>query len=455
MDGYDSLCFYCNRKGKTFSIEIMANEIETALEEHYYLTPAEPSFMEYVMSKESEYDWEREGDPVAEVIGWRAEIELEPAEDIRIVLSERHFSGDREEMQEEGPFDEDAHYVGKGVGDAESQASWEYFEQNLKTQARYFNRTAEEFLTSIFAGIGEQTTIDDHPIIVEAGPGTELATVYRARVFQSAARLIDALIRPDREIGPPPPRVATSGRMNAHGIAVFYGATDPMIALAEVRPPVGSKVAVGSFELIRPVRLLDVEALRSVNVEGSIFDRDYIHRKERAKFLHWLSRRITIPVMPDDEPFEYLPTQVIADFLATEADPALDGILYPSVQGGEGQLNVVLFHKAARVEALDIPTGTELSASISRHTDEGPEDEYWVSEEVPPEAPPSQRQEPVLSILPTVVPEQVVPEYYDPREATLRLDTSTLQVHHIKGVTFETESQTVFRHRFEKQVAEF
>jgi RES domain len=48
--------------------------------------------------------------------------------------------------------------------------------------------------------------------------------------------------------------------MNAQGIAVFYGATDPLVALADVRPPVGSTVAVGRFELIRPVRLLDVEA---------------------------------------------------------------------------------------------------------------------------------------------------------------------------------------------------
>jgi RES domain len=453
--GQDGVCYYCGDDGKTFSIGEMADEFEIALEEHYYLTPAEPSFMEYVMAKESEYDWEREGDPITEVISWCAEIEPEPAEDIRIVLSERHFDAEHEQMLEECPFDQEAHYAGKEVDNAESQSSWEYFEENLKTQTRYFNRAAEDLLTSIFSGIGEQTTIDGRPIIVEAGSETKLTTVYRARVFQSSERLIDALIRPDKEIGPPPPKAATSGRMNAHGIAVFYGATDPAIALAEVRPPVGSKVVVGSFELIRPIRLLDVEALRSVNAEGSIFDREYIRRKERAKFLHWLSRRITMPVMPDDEPFEYLPTQVVADFLATEADPPLDGILYPSAQGSEGQLNVVLFHKAARVQGIDIPKGAELSASISRQTDEGLEDEYWVSEEMPLEESSAPSQEHILSVLPDIVDEQSIPEGYDPREATLRLDVSTLQVHYIKGVTFDTESRSVFRHRFEKRGAEF
>jgi hypothetical protein len=38
--------------------------------------------------------------------------------------------------------------------------------------------------------------------------------------------------RPDEEIGPPPPSLAVAGRMNAAGIAVFYGATDPSVALS-------------------------------------------------------------------------------------------------------------------------------------------------------------------------------------------------------------------------------
>jgi len=65
---------------------------------------------------------------------------------------------------------------------------------------------------------------------------------------------------------------------------VFYGATDPDVALAEIRPPVGSRVVVGKFGLQRPLRLLDVAALESVFVKGSIFDGGYIRRLEQAKF---------------------------------------------------------------------------------------------------------------------------------------------------------------------------
>jgi len=62
-------------------------------------------------------------------------------------------------------------------------------------------------------------------------------------------------MRPDRDMGAPPSSLPAAGRMNAKGISTFYGATDPQIALAEVRPPVGSQVAIAYFEIIRPLRL--------------------------------------------------------------------------------------------------------------------------------------------------------------------------------------------------------
>jgi hypothetical protein len=360
-------------------------------------------------------------------------------------------------MHEEDPFGQEAHYTERGVNDAESQAGWLYFEESLKTESRYFNRAAEDILTRIFAGISEQRTIDGRPIIVEAGPGTELTTLYRARVFQSSDRLMEALFRPDREVGPPPSRFATNGRMNAHGIAVFYGATDALTALAEVRPPVGSNVVVGSFELLRAVRLLDVEALKSVNVEGSVFDRDYIHQREKAKFLEWLSHRITMPVMPEHEPFEYLPTQVVADFLAADQDLSLDGILYPSVQVDEAQRNVVLFHKAARIQELDIPKGTDFSVSADGNAGEGEGVGYYtVYEEVPPEEPPAAVEEdPIASILPGGAIGPYFPEEYDPRVVTLRLNESAVEAHYIKRVTFETDAASVLRRRSEKRKPDF
>jgi len=454
-NGRDGVCFYCETEGRTFTIGEMADQIEIAFEEHYYRTAEQASYMEYLMSKDEDigYDWEREGDTVGSLIGWSAELEEEPAEDIRLVLAKRHYDYEAAQMGDENPFAEEAHYAGREIDDSESQAGWVHFEESLMTEARYFNPTVEATLTSTFEGIADHRTQDDRPIVAEVGPGREITTFYRARVFQSEERLVEALKRPDREVGPPPPSAATNGRMNPHGVAVFYGATDPLVSLAEVRPPVGSRVIIGRFEVIRPLQLLDIEALRSVNVEGSIFDRSYLHRKARAKFLDWLSRRITQPVMPDDEPFEYLPTQVIADFLATRTDPPLDGVLYSSVQGGEDKRNVVLFHKASRVENPSIPKDTEISVSVADQVEDGPQIHYWVSEEVPPTPLPETVTSNSTNINDPLFLQFVnapFEENYDAREPALRLDVSSVEVRHVSGVDFKTENSTVQRHRVEK-----
>lgn len=446
--GNDAMCSYCGNDIKSFSVAQMADLMETLFEQHFDLTEEYPSGYELAMM--NEYGWERHGDPVVDVIEGYAEINRSAAEDIQSELASRHYDYELAKMGEEGPFDEDAHYEEKGVDDYESRAGWTRFEESLTLEGRYFNRTAEDILRSTFENLVEHKTADGLPVIVSAGPGTNLEVVYRARVFQSDEKLEEALKWPDREIGPPPALAAFGGRMNAHGIAVFYGATDPSIALAEVRPPVGAKVLVGRFRIRRSVRLLDIEGLQSVYAKGSLFDPDYLRRLKRAKFLRWLSGQITQPVMPDDERFGYLATQAMADFLATHADPPLDGIIYPTVQGSDGKANVVLFHKASRVEKLQIADKAQISVSLSWSTEEEEEEKpnYMVWEEVNHEA-----NESAVTIPFQAFPASPVypPEEYDQRESTLRLDVSSLKVHHIASVQFKTASYDVTRHLIERE----
>jgi hypothetical protein len=447
--GEQATCFYCGQAGKTFSIDDMADEIETAFDEHFHQTPTEPSSLEYAMTRYSPHGWLRDGEPIVEVVGSAAEIDEAPAIDICEVLAGRHADMELAKMGDESPFDSDSHYVENDVNDLEYFEQWKFFENSLKSEARFFSRTAEATLTSVFDDLAGHKTADGNPVIVEAGPGKEITCFFRARVFQSDERLESALKRPDLEIGSPPSIAAPAGRMNARGISVFYGATDASIAVAEVRPPVGSRVVVGRFDLVRAVRLLDVEALRSVTVTGSIFDPDHIRRLKRAKFLERLSHRLTMPVMPDDEPLDYLVTQAISDYLATVAETPLDGIIYPSAQGVDGKLNVVLFHKAARVELLDLPKGTEIDAQLHHWTDEGPEIDYWVWESVPAEVATNAKKDDGSISFPLFEPELRMLDY-DARAVTLRLDTGTLEVHHVQGVVFNTDSHSVRRHRSPK-----
>jgi hypothetical protein len=117
--------------------------------------------------KEGERDWERKGESEAEVIAWIAEIESEPAEDIRCILADRHEEVESARMGEENPFDENAYYAGNRVRDGDLQAEWATFEQNLKTKARYFSRTGAKTLAAIFDGIGAHVSTDGRPVVVE------------------------------------------------------------------------------------------------------------------------------------------------------------------------------------------------------------------------------------------------------------------------------------------------
>lgn len=198
--------------------------------------------------------------------------------------------------------------------------------------------------------------------------------------------------RPGIKIGPPPRLKARAGRMNAPGIAVFYGATESSVALSEARPPVGSKVLIGCFEIIRRLKLLDLVGLNNISDErgGSLFDEAYRHSLKRTCFLRRLGGKLAKPVLPNDETIEYLPTQAVADFLATNVNPPLDGSIYPSVQGGSRQryaCNLVLFHKAARVRDLGQGGSIEVSGNSQWHglfgdsLDDSPDVEYtvWVT----------------------------------------------------------------------------
>jgi hypothetical protein len=316
-DGSAAKCSYCGKKRRCITIAEMADRVEGAFDSHYRRTSTEPDDYENMMlkDKESNYDWSRHGEEVVWAIANAAEIDEQIATDVQQLLEEHHSDFEMAQMGEECEFASDSYYEPKGPDDIELRESWRYFEQSLKTQARYFNRSAEATLAGVFEGLADHETREGRRVVIQAGPGHEISSLFRARVFQSSEPLEEALKRPDIGLGPPPYAVATAGRMNARGISVFYGALDANIALAEIRPPVGSEVMIGNFNILRELRLLDVEALKSVFSKRSIFDGAFISKLEQAKFLGRLSDRITRPVMPSDEPSDYLVTQAIADYL--------------------------------------------------------------------------------------------------------------------------------------------
>ncbi len=443
--GQTKQCEFCGNTGHAWSIGELADAVEAAFEQHYDRTSDQPTSMEYMMlsDRESSYDWERHGEPVVDAIESAAEIPRDAAEWVQATLADRHADFDQDAMGEETEFAEDSHYEERRTDDRRWQEDWHEFQRSLKTQARFFNKRATSHLGQIFNDIDKLKTTSGKPIIVEAGANTELTHLFRARAFQSDDLIEQALIKASDALGSPPSNVAMPGRMNAHGISVFYGANQQLVALAEVRPPVGAQVAVGRFDIIRPLRLLDLNALDDIASEaGSIFDPSWNERLERTKFLQTLRARLTRAVMPGDEALDYLATQAVAEFLAA-SDLNIDGIIYPSVQVVENAFNVVLFHKAALVERRKLAARTKTTASTGQSTEDGWETEYSIWEHTPAAKPKNTRP------VPFDFDDDTDPysRYEDDgRTPALRLDMSAIEVHIVQHVTFATQPHVVQHH---------
>jgi hypothetical protein len=444
-------CSYCQSEGATISVEELADHVDRAFEEHFSLTDTEPDGWEYAMMRDPDidYDWERKGEESIYAIAGAADIDEEIAEDVRGILQGRHSDFDSAAGGMECGFEPDAHYDRISPGEGVLPELWEQFEDGLKTKARFFSRSAHLILDQIFEGIDGLRSAGGGPVVVAAGPGTKFDHLFRARVFQNEmAKLEQALAFPWQDLGTHPSTLAGAGRMNARGISVFYGASDAKTAVKEVRPPVGSMVAVARFNILRGLRLLDLTALKTVDSGGSLFDPATLVAMQKGSFLSLLSHTMSRAVMPHEEASEYLTTQAVADYLASEI--GLDGIVFPSVQSGYSGTNVVLFHRSARVAAENLPPGSKVKAGFDVGDPDDPTPGFSVFEEV---ALPESQADDESNDLPFQIPFVDDRGHIDGMPTTLSVDLESLEVRLIEAVEFAYEPIPVSRYRVNKSHA--
>lgn len=160
--------------------------------------------------------------------------------------------------------------------------------------------------------------------------------------------------------------------------------------------------------------------------------------KKLAAFLSTLTSRIVDPVLPGEEDFSYIPTQVIAEYLADPSRFNLDGILYPSVQlpgaDQEERYNVVLFHKASCVAFMTLPAKDDYMIRYGhQYAEDGWETDICVTEVISAqeELPPDRHDLSDFSL----------PD--DPREPALEIHLDSVSVHDIRAARFEYSTDAV------------
>ena len=451
--GARSQCSYCDETREALTLEDFANRVDAALQEHYVLTPNYPDEPEEFFQA-NEGSWERRGDSPEFVIASMTEVSEEIADGVKALLSDR-FSYPAGRDGEEDPYGCEAMYEERYPDDLHFHETWMAFRNELRSRVRFFSATADGNLSDIFGKLTTYRASDGRPVIREIEPGDGDSVIWRARPAQSTEELEVILKSPACEIGPPPSRLATAGRMNAQGIPVFYGAMGQSTCVSEVRAPVGSYVVVGKFQLLRSVRLLDLDALAEVSLEVSYFDPDCAERQGRAAFLRSFVSEISRPVMPQDEALEYLSTQVVAEYLANKVTPRLDGLIFRSSQTGGAGRNLALFNHACGVEPYALPKGTDVEVYIPRlDQEEDRHHEVHIVETVPSDPPdkvsPTETSRTQAGYLGLLEDDGHV-EFESRNDPTLRLDLESIEVLNIESVKYTFDCRAVTRYRETKQ----
>lgn len=436
--GAPSRCNYCDRRRKAWPLPRLAELVHGVLQRNYRLVPPSPW---------DDYGYDRGGEGPAEVITEIAELDdIDIGRDIQNILSDRYgYRAVRE--GENDPYGDDIEYVFQEAEVSDLHASWSGFCRILKTESRVFSSAARLMLDHIFSGIADLTTGGNEPVIRRFG-SSRPTRFYRGRVATSDKMLERMLADPARELAPPPHELARAGRMNASGIALFYGALEVATCLAELRPPVGSYAVITAFENTRPLRLLDLDRLSAISLGGSMFADDFRERYELQRFLSRLVVELSKPIMPGSEEMDYLPTQAVADYLADRDDLELDGILFPSSQRRGTHLNVALFHYASRATGKFLPKGAEVMMQGTRK-DEGEYPEpitLWI--EVPPNKRKRKRDKMETDMFGGELfeTEDWLEVGGDYRRDTLRWVPETIDVYAINEVSYDKDLHKVSRH---------
>ena len=441
-------CSYCHRLMAALALEELSDRIGQVMEELFEpIAPPSrrPEDASGPEESASEPWWEDMEDTEA-VIERIADIDPPIAIDIRGYLFDKYQSlGDMEEEEHRNPYSAETWHIEKEPESSGLRIAWRDFRGEIHSRARFFGPPTGANLEEIFANLTSLKTLWGAPVIREINPGNKDSSFWRGRAVYSLDELKRVLESPIQEMGPPPSDKAKAGRMNSEGIPVFYGALEEETCLSEIRAPVGSFVVLVEFDLLRPIRILDLGAMSIAYSELSYFDDNYGDERSRERFLRELVEELGRPIMPHEESREYLASQVVADYLANRFEGGLEGMFFSSSQTAGAGHNVVLFNHAGGVEdisqtAIGLRVTVPRPATIPPPGAEPANDFTVQTDPSEPEEVSEQRPEDNATGAAT--------QKGDNRRATLGLNPANLKVLRISGVNYKHETYPVNRSYF-------
>lgn len=411
------LCSYCNERELAVSIESLADRVD---EVYMQVVQFGDEYPTSVPDSDSPI-WRNDGVLPSEIVQELTECDTNDiATDLVSVLSE----GEAYSVIKDGDtawYDDTSEiYTIKIPRDPVFRETWDSFKNTVKHSRRFFNEEATALLTEILGPIISGAWPPDQAAVRVIGPTDPARFIFRGRQANDAASQLKIHSSPIRELSAPPRHLNVAGRMNAAGIGAFYGSFDKKTCIAELRSPVGGEAVIGKFELLRPIRILDLTTLESAWASVSYFQPDFLTKYAYGEFVRGFHSEIKKPIIPGRETLEYLPTQFVCEYLWAHAKPRFDGLIYGSSQLSNAANNIVLFSHAMDVEGhhIEVPDSRARLSSF--------DDEYdLVSFEEP-----AHERDAAVAI--------------DPN-ATLRLLLDEIVTINVKAIDYDCEERPVHR----------
>lgn len=133
-----------------------------------------------------------------------------------------------------------------------------------------------------------------------------------------------------------PRNVKKQNRMTPAGISALYLASNMNTSLLEIFiGNIEEEITTSTIETLKPLTIVDLTLLNKS--PESCFHPEY----SLYKFLDYFMRQISKPIKNEDASYEYVPTQIITEYIKTKI-PEINGIAYPSNRSTSGK-NYVLF----------------------------------------------------------------------------------------------------------------
>lgn len=134
-----------------------------------------------------------------------------------------------------------------------------------------------------------------------------------------------------------------NGRMNPAGISMFYCSRSKGLTSKEVVDFNDTKKPYYTTAIFRNNEILRLVDLSFLPPLGSVFDETTNRERETLTFLKDFISDISKPIDYNDSIIEYIPTQIVTEYIRFNPKLNVDGIIYPSSKDNS-QYNIVLFY---------------------------------------------------------------------------------------------------------------